>query len=204
MLFASDCFLFLIYILKQHPNSFFRVGVVDNSPHTPIPDNPNRLKCDCCYFKAAQMWQNIIKAWNDSLSCTCIVRRVKCWAECGSAFMFNNHNGDSTKKGVLFWMQLWEHCSCNFQSCSSVSFWQKPPTLHDSVCVCFCFMDNSSISITQPVFGYESDYRASRYIIHREKTNFAFKKGNPSFLIYLSLHLNISLFALCTFCLHTR
>lgn len=53
-----------------------------------------------------------------------------------------------------------------------------PPTLHESVCVCFCFKDNSSISITQPFlsgcgkFFFSPDlydYRASCYINHREK-----------------------------------
>ena len=63
-------------------------------------------------------------------------------------------------------------------------FLAKPPTLRDSVCVCFCFKDNSSISITQPAlsgyggfFGYESDYGASRYINHREKQFLLLRKA---------------------------
>lgn len=63
--------------------------------------------------------------------------------------------------------------------------------------------------VVEGFVGYESGYRASRYIKTTESKKkktafffFAFEKGRPSFLIYLSLHLNISLFALCTCCLH--
>lgn len=70
--------------------------------------------------------------------------------------------------------QLWEHCSYKFQSCSSVSFWQNH--LHSMTQSVFAFALRTTQAITGPVlsarggfFGYESYYRAPRYINHREK-----------------------------------
>lgn len=67
------------------------------------------------------------------------------------------------------------NCSHKFPSCSSI-FLAKPPTLRDSVCVCYCFKDNSSISITGPVLSGRGGFfriwiwpnGASRYVNHRK------------------------------------
>ncbi len=59
-----------------------------------------------------------------------------------------------------------------------------PPTRHDSVSVCFRFMDNSSLSITPPVFGYESNYKISRYINQRKQSLLLRKAVLPFWFIY--------------------
>lgn len=87
-------------------------------------------------------------------------------------------DGDGTKKAVLFWMLLWEHCSYTFQSCSSVSLWHSH--LHSMSQSVFAFAlrtTRASQLLSHFSQGVESsfffpdlyDYRASCYINHREK-----------------------------------
>lgn len=123
--------------------------------------------------------------------------------ECSFAFMLD---GDSTKKGVLFWMLLWEQYT--FQSCSSVSLWHSHlHSMTQSVFALALKTTRASQLLSHFSQGVESFFFLSDlydFMLYKpqRKTIFALKKGHPSFLVYLSLHLNIS--ALCTCCLYTR
>lgn len=125
---------------------------------------------------------------------------------CSSALRCNNHDSDSKKKGILF----------SYDNTIATHFWASPLTFSGKTTYTpwlslFAF----ALRTTQASQLFSQFSQAVQHIWiwlkavmlykpQKKKTNSAFKKGHPSFLIYLSLHLNMSLFALCTCCLHTH
>ena len=107
---------------------------------------------------------------NAGLSCARIVQPVKC----SSAFMFNNRDGDSSKKAVRT-LQL--HISE-----LPFSFSGENPHLHSMTqCLCLPFfvlrttqasqLLSQFSQVVEGFVGYESGYRASRYIKTTENKN---------------------------------
>lgn len=96
------------------------------------------------------------------------------------------------KRGSLHKAELQQNFTDDSLSAPGLNTYTTP---HDSTSCWICFKDTSSISVALRLFYWTAN--------DTHKTRNAFKKGHPSFLIYLSLHLNMSLFAVFTLCLHT-